>query len=632
MTFWLISGCRKFEAFGVRRATVTACVILQFALGGVAAAHRQNAIPTTADRLIDEAGQAKTEGNAALAYALLHEAVRIAPDNSLARWQLGQVNVAGDWLSIEEAQRRAEADPRQARYREQRDALGDTSQGQLALARWCRRNKLDDEGRFHWASVLSVDPGNKEALRAVGMHWRDGVLMTPAQVKEAKIALNETKQASRRWAARVAAWMRALSDKNKEHSAAAVDEIRVVDDVGAIPAFEQVTLRGELSPTSKNRVPKELSLAFLGALKEMYGEEATYSLARYAVRSPFSEVRDEAINELRYRPLQDFVPMLLDNLAAPVRSAYRLVSDPDGSVHYLHSLYREGPFADWSYRSERSIYQPGMAGPIASNMLPITSQSNIVTTVPNAPTRTVSAAGAARSARSYEQEIVASEQRVAQSNQKTTALNERIIAVLTGVSDQSLGSEPRAWWSWWQDYTDYDRSAERPVYETQDSSSEYVAPPVQSVAVECFVRGTPVWTKIGQRPIESLAIGDLVLAQNVKTGEIRYKPVAGRTLRPAGPIVQIATCDEKVLATRGHPLWVDGVGWRMAKELEDGAVLQTLAGTGRIKSVRPAADAETYNLVVADFNTYFVGQSGILVHDNVPRRPTQAILPGILKK
>ena len=42
--------------------------------------------------------------------------------------------------------------------------------------------------------------------------------------------------------------------------------------------------------------------------------------------------------------------------------------------------------------------------------------------------------------------------------------------------------------------------------------------------------------------------------------------------------------------------------------------------------------SETYNLVIADFNTYFVGESGILVHDNTARRPTQAVVPGLTAK
>ena len=41
------------------------------------------------------------------------------------------------------------------------------------------------------------------------------------------------------------------------------------------------------------------------------------------------------------------------------------------------------------------------------------------------------------------------------------------------------------------------------------------------------------------------------------------------------------------------------------------------------------SEAEAYNLVVADFNTYFVGETGILVHDNTPRLPTRATVPGL---
>jgi hypothetical protein len=79
-------------------------------------------------------------------------------------------------------------------------------------------------------------------------------------------------------------------------------------------------------------------------------------------------------------------------------------------------------------------------------------------------------------------------------------------------------------------------------------------------------------------------------------------------------------------------MWVDGVGWRMAKELDDGAILHSVTGTTRVEKIEPASEAETYNLVIADFNTYFVGESGILVHDNTPRRPTRAFIPGLTAK
>jgi hypothetical protein len=45
--------------------------------------------------------------------------------------------------------------------------------------------------------------------------------------------------------------------------------------------------------------------------------------------------------------------------------------------------------------------------------------------------------------------------------------------------------------------------------------------------------------------------------------------------------------------------------------------------------MRGAAEKEAHNLVVGDFNTYFVGDHGFLVHDNTYRRPTTALLPGL---
>ena len=630
--------CRQCATFCVRSATLFLGVLFLLAWAGVGLAHDQEISLKTADQLINEACRAKSDGQQAVAYALLHRAVRIAPDNSLARWQLGEIKVGNEWLSVEESQRRAEADPRQIKYQERKESLGESPQGQLTLARWCRGNKLEDEAQFHWSSVLSIDPNNKEALRAAGMRWHDGELKTVAQIREAKVESGEAKQATRQWASRIAGWMRALADKKDRAPLAVLDEIRAVDDIAAIPAFEDVTLKGSQAANEMNTTVRRLSLAFVSALDKLHDEAATESLLRHAVMSSFVDVRAAAIGKLRYRPLDEFVPTLLDNFIAPMKSDYRVVNDPDGSVHYLHSIYREGPFQDWSYRSERSIYRPGSPIGLAAGVMGNASAAEDslpgLSNVSNSPARGVSRAGAARSAKNYEKEITDSERQVAEANEKTVALNDRIVSVLTGTTEKSLGSEPRPWWDWWSDYTDYYHGGSRPVNSTVDSSNDYIIPPMQSgsLAVECFVRGTPVWTKTGQRPIEKLQAGDLVLSQNVATGEIRYKPVLTRTLRPAGPIVEVSTSDEKFLATRGHPLWVAGVGWRMTKELGDGAVLQTLAGTGRVKGVQSAPDAETYNLVVADFNTYFVGNSGILAHDNTPRRPTQAVLPGIVKK
>ena len=52
---------------------------------------------------------------------------------------------------------------------------------------------------------------------------------------------------------------------------------------------------------------------------------------------------------------------------------------------------------------------------------------------------------------------------------------------------------------------------------------------------------------------------------------------------------------------------------------------------GESQEVEPEGEDKAYDLVVDDFNTYFVGQQGLLVHDNAFRRPTRAIVPGLVE-
>jgi hypothetical protein len=257
------------------------------------------------------------------------------------------------------------------------------------------------------------------------------------------------------------------------------------------------------------------------------------------------------------------------------------------------------------------------------------------------------AAVASRHQGRYAALAAATEREVWSQNQTTELRNERIVEVLEEATGKQLGGNPKAWWDWWREHTGYDQPTERPVerqYYTDTDSYYYgqptydLRPPGGSSGVtipvragggfECFAKGTLVWAKTGQQPIESLQLGDLVLAQNVETGELAYKPVIGRTVRPPSPNLKMTFEGEDLLTTRGHPFWVAGVGWRMAKEIGDAAVLHAVTGSTRVNAVQEAGEAEAYNLVVADFNTYFVGEAGVLVHDNTPRQPTRATLPG----
>ena len=69
----------------------------------------------------------------------------------------------------------------------------------------------------------------------------------------------------------------------------------------------------------------------------------------------------------------------------------------------------------------------------------------------------------------------------------------------------------------------------------------------------------------------------------------------------------------------------------MAKFLRTGQLVHTLGGAVRIRQIEEDEEVQAYNLIVSDFHTYFVGEQGILVHDNTPREPTRAEIPGLVK-
>ena len=147
----------------------------------------------------------------------------------------------------------------------------------------------------------------------------------------------------------------------------------------------------------------------------------------------------------------------------------------------------------------------------------------------------------------------------------------------------------------------------------------------------CFRAGTKVWTETGLRPIETIEAGDRVLSQDPDTGELALKLVIQRTVRPPAEIVEMRIDGERIECTKGHPFWVNGMGWRMAKLIEVGDRIHTLGGAAEVEATaRQPYNDQAFNLVVDDFGTYFVGKTASLVHDNTYRRPTTALVPGLV--
>jgi hypothetical protein len=130
-------------------------------------------------------------------------------------------------------------------------------------------------------------------------------------------------------------------------------------------------------------------------------------------------------------------------------------------------------------------------------------------------------------------------------------------------------------------------------------------------------------------PIEQINVGDRVLSQDAETGELAYKPVLRTTVREPVKLLKIEFGGESIKCSGGHPFWVCGDGWVKARDLAPGKPFHGVTGTVEIGSLGSAPAEQIYNLIVADFHSYFVGKARILSHDITIRKPTNVVVPGL---
>ena len=158
----------------------------------------------------------------------------------------------------------------------------------------------------------------------------------------------------------------------------------------------------------------------------------------------------------------------------------------------------------------------------------------------------------------------------------------------------------------------------------------------------CFVAGTPVWTADGLRAIEDIVEKEMVLTRDEVSGRQEYRPVVGTIVTHPAALVHVryaghsrhgggdeagngdASEDEELVCTAEHPFYVGNravPGFVLAGELMAGDEFQLAdGGVAEVSRLRREMAAEgrrftTYNLEVADFHTYFVGGSGVWVHN-----------------
>ncbi len=591
--------------------------------------------------LVQAALRSELDGPTDARQALLDAALELDPNYAPARWQSGFVRWNNQWLPIDDVPGRSQDDPQRAAYRKQRDALVDTADNQRALAKWCRKNKLNDEARIHWAKVLEFDANDSEALSALGLQLYNGRLLTREQIEQAKHKAGEQLQATRHWQPQIAKWRTAITQGNAKERDAALAKLRELKDPEAIPALEST-----LASPNDSRKTNDLNLLLIETVSRMPVPEATQVLLRLAILPESQDVRARAADELKKRPMHAYVPQLIAALPGSLKTRFNVYVLPNGMVSHEHEIFIEGRKADYSMTYE-------------SVMNPTDAFTSWVMT-PQALNREL-----VRSA--------AIESRARVTRERTEWLRGRIKFVLERTTGFANADDPQLWEKQYNDYNGwYTPSQEKPTYSYANQSVEaYFTAPTSTETTRtttnnpppapltlpvplpvpptvprplispgfllvghnyCFPAGTQIMTDLGSLPIEQIKVGDHVLAQDVETGEVAYKPVQTTTLRPAIGLLKITAGPEVIVSTPGHPMWVAGEGWRVAKYLKTGDRMHGLKGAVTIDAIEPAAPKEVYNLVVSDFHDYFVGPAQVLVHDNSPMVENTARVPGLTRE
>lgn len=599
---------------------------------------------TRVQALLDDAFAAEISGNSTLRrenlekiVSLKNEVGKTKPEEiRLAQWSLGNLEVEkGRWVSLEDWIEKQSNNQALRRYTNLRDKATDSLEGHRRLGEFCVQNRLDAQARMHFAQVLRFDPNDIIARKFLGHILVGPIWISPAQwkmVRSRQESLQESIQKYQRTLNRIE---RGLKSEDQATFKRAVQELEDISDEAAVPAVE-LTFGGE---------PESVSHYAVEWLSKREGREASIALARFGIFHPDPRIRSAAAFSLRGRPVVEYGAAVVDMALTPFSAAGSIpIHSRNGDILGFQETYRrEGAQAD-----QMIVSPTGSQGTGSSLSAPRDIQ------------------------------VI---------NRQTELINSSIASMLTTVSGEAVSPNAEGIWDWW--YREMETSRPERRYMSTHWSDDLLAaytevnqprfrsdvprpPPgingvaanqivsadvatpefrqqqlfaaqmsrfreefsfglpvgARSISSECFVAGTPVMTELGLRPIESIRTGDLVLAKEIKTGQLTFRPVVQSTEREPVALVQIELESETLICTPGHLFWLSGQGWTRARELQPGDVLHGAREPMRVRSVSDASSQSTFNLMVEEFPNYFVGKSLVLTHDVTAHEYCEETIPG----
>jgi hypothetical protein len=631
-----------------------------------------------AAKLVEEVLQCEAKGGVPDREEWLRPAIAQSPACQAARWQSGFVFDAKrkQWLRWDQAQQRAAGDDLLAEYRQTREKSSDTIDGQLALARWCSKHKLDDQAKAHLTRVLEIDPNHAEARKLLGFRLEKGTWVDDRHAAEARTATRNAMTAAAKWIPRLEKLRDRLAGNNASQQEKARQTLMAIRDPDAVEAIDTVFCR----PTN------DLSLLGIELLKNIPTPRATAVLAWHAAYSPWvapwTPVGQAAATALRSREKYDYVPLLLDAAETPVQAPTYVADKPTrpnrhtararptiDSSPETRTVYRlDFSVNTYSWQTVEQLKDhpywwqvPQMRfNPVSPNPVAKTTTNSVMTGAGLGTVQTreyfVVRNGQLQDRRTQNRAIVytptlvpvgtytyprnppmEAEQKPVEPPPNSSATTEQkpgpraahaeaALAEATGVKGPR---SPSAWRQWWYRYNDvYSSSDKLPEAPDQPKSIALATAGSPSQWGDCLAAGTLVATETGPMPIEAVAVGDRIFCCDAETGCVALKPVLRKTVRPEGRLLRIRAGGEQFEASGGQVFWVAGQGWVKARELRDGMRLHTIRGTLPVEGVEPGPSQASMGLVAADFHTLFAGKGMVLTHDNTIRRPTDRVVPG----
>ncbi|MBO2637925.1 hypothetical protein I6M42_14940 [Shewanella algae] len=138
--------------------------------------------------------------------------------------------------------------------------------------------------------------------------------------------------------------------------------------------------------------------------------------------------------------------------------------------------------------------------------------------------------------------------------------------------------------------------------------------------IPCFGAGTLVATPDSFILIENVEIGDIVSSWDEKHQKVVANRVTALHRNRAIEWVEMVVSGETITSTRNHRFWVPKNNeWIEAKLLSVGMEVQLENGQSaqidKVKFIDSPEKKETFNIMVENAHTYFVGERKVLVHN-----------------